>query len=154
TVNDYVSLAKSVPGVGKASAALAEGGGVVVTIAGTSPVQLNPGDSPGPDVAAAIAAVADPMVPVQVVPAGRGRSARPADVVRDPLVSWDATVAAVRAALLAGFGYARRDLGQDVAVSDLLAAGHAAAGVRSFNVTGLALVPTTATATALSTTLP
>jgi predicted phage baseplate assembly protein len=154
TVNDYVSLAKSVPGVGKASADLTTGAGVVVTVAGTSAVQLNPGDSPCPGVAAAIAAVADPTLQVQVVPASLYLIALTADVVRDPLVSWDATVAAVQAALLAGFGYGQRDLGQDVAVSDLLAAAHAAAGVLSFKVTGLALVPAAATATQLSTTLP
>ena len=75
-------------------------------------------------------------------------------MIRDPLVSWDATVAAVQAALLASFGYAQRDLGQDVAVSDLLAAAHAAPGVLSVKVTGLALVPAAASAAALSTTLP
>ena len=60
----------------------------------------------------------------------------------------------VQAALLASFGYAQRDLGQDVAVSDLLAAAHAAPGVLSVTVTGLALVPAAASAAALSTTLP
>jgi hypothetical protein len=139
--------------VAKASAALTKTG-VVVTIAGTSPAQLNPSDSPCGAVAAAIAAVADPALPARVLPASLYLIALTADVVRDPLVSWDATVAAVQAALLAGFGYAQRDLGQDVAVSDLLAAGHAAAGVRSFKVTGLALIPSTASATALSKILP
>jgi len=75
-------------------------------------------------------------------------------VVSDPLVSWDVTVAAVQAALLAGFGYGQRDLGQDVAVSDLLAAAHAAPGVRSVTITGLALIPATAPASALSGLLP
>jgi predicted phage baseplate assembly protein len=154
TVDDYLSLAKSVPGVGKVSAVLTPGAGVVVTVAGTSAVPLNPGDSPCLGVAAAIAAVTDPALPAQVLPASLYLIALTADVVRDPLVSWDATVAAVQAALLAGFGYAQRDLGQDVAVSDLLAAGHAAAGVLSFKVTGLALVPTAATAAKLSRTLP
>jgi predicted phage baseplate assembly protein len=154
TVSDYISLAKSISGVGKASAALTPGGGAVVTIAGTGPVQLNPGDSLCTGVAAAIATAADPTAPVQVLPASLYLIALTADVVRVPLVSWDATVAAVQAALLASFGYAQRDLGQDVAVSDLLAAAHTAAGVLSFKVTGLALVPTAASAAALSTTLP
>ena len=154
TVSDYVSLARSISGVAKASAATSSGAGVVVTVAGTDPVQLNPGDSLCTGVAAAIAAVADPAVPVQVVPASLYLIALTAAVIRDPLVSWDATVAAVQAALLAGFGYAQRDLGQDVAVSDLLAAAHAAPGVLSVKVTGLALVPAAASAVALSTTLP
>ena len=155
TVSDYVSLASSIAGVGKASAALTPGTGVAVTIAGTDPVQLEavPGWL-GTGVAAAIAAVADPALPVQVLPASLYLIALTAEVTHDPLVSWDATVAAVQAALLASFGYAQRDLGQDVAVSDLLAAAHAATGVLSVKVTGLALVPAAASANALSTTLP
>jgi len=154
TVSDYAGLASSIAGVGKASAVLTPGAGVAVTIAGTDPVQLDPGDSLCAGVAAAIAAVADPALPVQVAPASLYLIALTADVVRDPLVTWDATVAAVHAALLASFGYAQRDLGQDVAVSDLLAAAHAAPGVLSFRVTGLALVPAAASASALTTTLP
>ena len=156
TVSDYVSLASSISGVAKASAAMSPGAGVVITVAGTDPVQLNPGDSLCTGVAAAVAAVADPAVPVQVVPASLYLIALTAAVIRDPLVSWDATVAAVQAALLASFGYAQRDLGQDVAVSDLLAAAHAAPGVLSVKVTGLTLVPATAPtpAAAFSTILP
>jgi predicted phage baseplate assembly protein len=154
TVSDYVSLASSIAGVGKASAALTPGAGVAVTIAGTDPVQLNPDDGLCTGVAKAIAAVADPAPPVQVLPASLYLIALTADVVRDPTVTWDATVAAVQAALLAAFGYPQRNLGQDVAVSDLLAAAHTAAGVLSCTVTGLALVPTAASASALTTTLP
>ena len=154
TVSDYVTLASSIAGVGKASAALTPGAGVVVTVAGTDPVQLNLGDSLCSGVAAAITAVADPALPVQVLPASLYLIALTAEVVRDPLVTWDATVGAVQAALLASFGYAQRDLGQDVAVSDLLAAAHTAPGVLSVKVTGLALVPAAASAAALSTTLP
>ncbi len=154
TVSDYGSLASSIAGVGKASAVLTPGAGVVVTIAGTDPVQRNPCDSLCQGVAKAITEVADPALPVQVLPASLYLIALTADVVPDPHMTWDATVAAVRAALLASFGYAQRDLGQDVAVSDLLAAGHAAPGVLSFTVTGLALVPEAAPAAALSTTLP
>jgi predicted phage baseplate assembly protein len=154
SVSDYAGLASSIAGVGKASAALTPGAGVAVTIAGTDPVQLNAGDSLCSAVAAAIAAAADPALGVQVLPASLYLIALTADVVRDPAVSWDATVAAVQAALLASFGYPQRELGQDVAVSDLLAAAHAAPGVLSCTVTGLALVPASATASALATTLP
>ena len=154
TIADYAGLASSIAGVGKASADFAAGTGVVVTIAGTDPVQLDPDGSVCQGVAAAIAAVADPALTAQVVPASLYLIALTATVVRDPLVSWDATVAAVQAALVTSFGYAQRDLGQDVAVSDLLAAAHAAPGVLSVTVTGLALIPAAASAAALSTTLP
>jgi predicted phage baseplate assembly protein len=154
TLADYAGLASSIAGVGKASAGFAAGTGVVVTIAGTDPVQLDPDGSLCQGVAAAIAAVADPALPAQVVPASLYLIAMTATVVNDPLVSWDATVAAVQAALVASFGYAQRDLGQDVAVSDLLAAAHAAPGVLSVTITGLALIPAAASASALSSTLP
>jgi predicted phage baseplate assembly protein len=154
TIGDYAGLAYSISGVAKASAAFAPGTGVVVTVAGTDPVQLLPGAGLCSQVAAAIAAAAGTGPPVQVVPASLYLIALTAQVVRDPLVSWDATVAAARTALLASFGYAQRDLGRDVVVSDLLAAAHAAAGVLSVTITGLALIPATASAFALSTTLP
>ena len=154
TLADYVSLASSIAGVGKASAAPAPGAGVVVTIAGTDPVQLSSGDSLCSDVTAAIAAVTDPALPLQVVPASLYLIALTAEVIHDPLVSWDETVAAVQAALLASLGYAQRDLGQDVAVSDLLTAAHTAPGVQSVAITGLALVPAGVSASALATTLP
>jgi predicted phage baseplate assembly protein len=154
TLADYVSLASSIVGVGKAIAHETKAASVVVTIAGTDPVQLHSGDSRCLGVAAAIAAAADPALPVQVLPASLYLIALTAEVVRDPLVSWDATVAAVQTALLVSFGYAQRDLDQDVAVSDLLAAAHAAPGVLSVKITGLALVPSAASAEALSTTLP
>jgi predicted phage baseplate assembly protein len=153
TIADYAGLASSIAGVGQASADFAAGTGVVVTIAGTDPVQLDPDGSLCQGVAAAIAAVADPALPAQVVPAGLYLIAMTATVVNDPLVSWDATVAAVQAALVASFGYGQRDLGQDVAVSDLLAAAHAAPGVLSVTITGLALIPAAASASALSKTL-
>jgi len=155
TVSDYADLASSFAGVGKASAALTPGNGVVVTIAGTDPTQpLTAGDNLCTAVAAAIAAEADPTLPVQVVPADLYLIALAANVAHDSTVRWDDTVAAVQAALLANFGYAQRNLGQDVAVSDLIAAAHAAPGVLSFTVTGVALVPAAASATQLSTTLP
>ena len=153
TISDYAGLAGSFAGVGKSSAALTAAG-VVVTIAGTDPAPLDPNGSLCSGVATAIAAVADPNVPVHVLPADVYLIALTANVVRDPTVSWDTTVAAVQAGLQAGFGYSRQNLGQDVAVSNLLAAAHGAPGVLSVTITGLALVPATASATALSTTLP
>ena len=152
TVSDFAAVAAQVPGVGKAAAAGTAASGVAVTIAGTSAVQLDPGGSLCAAVAATLAAAAGPAV--QVLPASLYLIALTATVAHDPLVSWDATVTAVQASIAASFGYAQRGLGQDVAVSDLIAAVHAAPGVRSCVITGLALVPATASAAAISTTLP
>jgi predicted phage baseplate assembly protein len=155
TVSDYADLARAFAGVGKANAVGTPGTGVVVTLAGTDPTQpFTSGDSTCLAVTAAIAAEADPTLQVQVLPADLYLIALTAQVAHDPKVSWDVIVAAVRAALLAKFGYAQRGLGQNVAVSDLQAAAHRATGVWSFTVTGLALVPAAATATQLSDVLP
>ena len=87
----------------------APGGGVVVTVAGTDPRSADPPRQPVPGSRAAIAAVADPALPVQVVPASLYLIVLTAEVIHDPLVSWDAIAAGVRAALAAGFGYGQRD---------------------------------------------
>ncbi len=153
TVGDYAALAGSVAGVGKASAALTPAG-VVVTIAGTDPTALSPQGGLCAGVAAVLAAAGDPMVPVRVLPADVYLIALSANVVDDPAANWEDTVTAVQGGLQTRFGYARQNLGQDVAVSDLLAAAHTAPGVLSITITGLALVPATASATDLSRKLP
>lgn len=157
TISDYADIASSWAGVGKASATVAaidRASGVVVSVAGTAPVPLDPNGSLCTGLSAAIAELADPSVPLRAVPATLFAIVLQASVVHDPLVSWDATVDATRVALLASFGYAKRGLGQDVALSDLIAAAHAVPAVRSFTVTAIALVPATATASELSTKLP
>ncbi len=157
TVSDYAELARSYAGVGKATAELAgrsPAQGVLLTIAGTDPVPL---DATGPlctSVAATVSAAADPLLPLRVVPAGLFMILLGATVTRDPRVSWDDAVGAVRAALLAGFAYSNRDLGADVVLSDLIAAAHAAPAVRSFAVTALALVPAQASASDLADRVP
>ena len=146
TVGDYAALAAARAGVADATAAYSTRAGVTVTIAGSDPTPLEAGGALCAGVAAAIAAVADPAIPCAVVPATLYLIGMTASVVADPLVSWEETVAEVQAALLARFGYAARRLGQDVPVADLAAAAHAAPAVLSFRVTGLALLPATATA--------
>jgi predicted phage baseplate assembly protein len=146
TVQDCGDLASSWAGVGKALATPAQVAGmdgVLITIAGINPEPLPAGDGISAAIEAAISDEADPQLPVLVVPADLYLIVLQAGVVRDPLVDWDTTADAVRAALLAAFGYASRGLGQDVALSDLIAAAHDAPSVLSFAVQALALVPAT-----------
>jgi predicted phage baseplate assembly protein len=157
SVSDYADRALAWTGVGKASAELVgdpRREHVVLTVASREPVPLDPAGSLCSGISAAIAAEADPLLPVLVLPAALFMIVLGATVTHDPLVGWDATVDAVRAALLQTAGYANRDLGQDVARGDLIAAAHRVPAVRSFTVTSLALVPTSVTATALGTVLP
>jgi predicted phage baseplate assembly protein len=157
TVQDCGDLASSWAGVGKALATPAQVAGmdgVLITVAGINPEPLPAGDGIAAAIEAAISDEADPQLPVVVVPADLYLIVLQAAVVRDPLVDWDTTADAVRAALLAAFGYASRGLGQDVALSDLIAAAHGAPSVLSFAVEALALVPATVTPGTLAQRLP
>jgi predicted phage baseplate assembly protein len=146
TVEDCGDFASAWAGVGKAlaiRARVAGMDGVLITVAGINPEPLPAGGGISLAIEAAIREEADPQLPVAVVPADLWLIVLQAAVVRDPLVDWDTTADAVRGALLSAFGYASRGLGQDVALSDLIAAAHSVPSVLSFAVEALALVPAT-----------
>jgi hypothetical protein len=151
SLSDYADLASTHPAVAKAVAERTADG-VSVTVAGRDPVPLDAALCDA--IAAELAAAGDPAFPAVVVAARLFVIVIEASVVRDPLVSWDETATAASGALLDAFGYPRRALGQDVALSDLIAAAHRAASVLSFTVTTLALIPSSVGAGDLATTLP
>jgi hypothetical protein len=126
----------------------------VVTVAGLDPAPLDAEGSVCTGVREALAQAADPFVAFAVLPAELSIIVLGATVTRDPLVGWHETEAAVRAALLAAFGYEPRELGQDVALGDLIAAAHTVPSVLSFTVTALALVSATASASDVARKLP
>jgi hypothetical protein len=157
TLNDYADYARGWSAVGKAAAQVMTGDRqekVLVTIAGADAAPLDPAGALCTSIAGALSEVADPAVPVVVAPADLWVIVLEARVTRDPLISWDDTVADVKSALLRAFGYEQRELGADVAVGDLIAAAHQAPSVRSFRVAALGLVPVTATADKLARALP
>ncbi|HLM87172.1 MAG TPA: hypothetical protein VK272_13395 [Solirubrobacteraceae bacterium] len=157
SVSDYADLALSWAGVAKATARSASDGrgeGILVTVAGPDPVPLDPSGTALEGLTAAVQAAADPAMRVTVLPADLYMIVLAAIVAHDPSVAWDAVADAVRAALLAAFGYANRALGRGVVEADLISAAHTVPTVRSFAVTGLALVPSGATATHLAINLP
>jgi predicted phage baseplate assembly protein len=146
TVQDCGDLASSWAGVSKALAIPAQVSGmdgVLITVAGISPEPLPADAGICLAIEAAIREEADPQLPVAVVPADLYLIVLQAVIVRDPLVDWDTTADAVRVALVSAFGYASRGLGQDVAISDLIAAAHGVPSVLSFAVEALTLVPAT-----------
>ncbi len=160
SVADTADLVRSWAGVGKASAvsATAAGGEVVaLTVAGVDPVPLDPAGALCTALTGALAAAGEPDSPVLVLPARLYLIVLAARIRRDPALDWADVSAAVRAALSGAFGYGSRQLGQDVVVSEVIAVAHSVAGVESFSVTAIALVPTTATASeivALTSSLP
>ena len=123
-----------------------------MTVAAPQPVALSPAlcDS----IADAANASGELGLPVLVLPAGLLTIVLVAQVARDPGHEWDAVADGVRATLLASLGYARRSLGQNLMLNDVVAAAHRTAGVVAFTVASVALVPGTATASELASKLP
>lgn len=143
SVTDATDLALSWAGVGKADAQLGSDGYrqvLTMTIAGVTPEPLEPDSELCVGLAAALRAAGDPAVPVIVLPAVLSLILLAAEVDHDPDITWDTVERAVRDALLEGYSYARRGLGEDVILSDLIAVAHQVQAVRSFVITGLALV--------------
>jgi predicted phage baseplate assembly protein len=151
SVTDYANMARSWAGVAKATVQMAGTGtpGVLVTVAGPDVVPLDPSGAVVQGLAAAMAA-ANPDVAVQVVPAELYLIVLTATVRHDPAVAWDTVEPAVRAALIQTLSYNNRQLGQDVMLATLRAAGHTVLGVQAFEPTGLALVPASATPSQLA----
>jgi predicted phage baseplate assembly protein len=146
---DAADLVRSWAGVGKATAVTGTDGHgevVVVTVAGVDPVALDPAGALCTDLADALAAAGRPAAPVLVVPAGLYLIVLAARVRRDPADAWPDVSAALQNALFARLGYPCRRLGEDVVLSDITAIAHTVAGVLSFSVTAITLIPTTATA--------
>jgi len=149
SVPDAADLVRSWAGVGKASAVLTtDSGGEVIalTVAGTDPVALDQAGELCTDLRRALAANGDPTAPVAVLPARLYVLVLAARIRSDPALDWADVSGGVRAALVGAFGYARRRLGQDLVISEITAVAHSVPGVESFAVTGLQLIPSTATA--------
>jgi predicted phage baseplate assembly protein len=149
SVADAADLVRSWAGVGKATAvAGTDGHGevVVVTVAGVDPVALDPAGALCTDLAGALAAAGHPDAPVLVVPATLYLIVLAAQVRCDRADAWPDVSAALQSALFAAFGYPCRQLGEDVVLSDITAIAHTVAGVVSFTVTAITLIPSTATA--------
>jgi hypothetical protein len=159
SIDDYADYALGWTGVAKATAMLGQGpsgsgAGLVVTVAGPDPAPLDPAGPVIRGLAVELAQLADPNMPVSVVPAALFMIVMAGEVIHDPAMAWDAVAAEVTAALTSSFAYANRQLGQPVAVGDLAAAAHAVPAVRAFAVSALAVVPNTVTAGQLADVLP
>jgi hypothetical protein len=154
---DYAAFASGWPGVAKVTVR-AVGGGTgeraLVTVAGSQPPPLDPSGPICAGLATGLARAGDPLVPAAVVPARLWMILLAAAVTHEARTDWSALAGAVRAALLAAFAYAGRELGADVRTGDLAAAALAVPGVLDFTVTALALAPTSAMATQLAKLLP
>jgi predicted phage baseplate assembly protein len=137
---DYALFARAFPGVAKAQAVWARAAshrGVLITAAGNHGAVLSPAAGIGKYLLAAIQQAGDPLVPAALaryVP----KSFRVAANVRtDPDRVRADVLAAVSASLSQAFSFEARDLGQDVAASEVLAAIQGVAGVVAATITAL-----------------
>jgi predicted phage baseplate assembly protein len=154
SVADVTDLVLSWAGVGKAHAVKRAFRGaeiVALTVAGTAPAALLPGDELLTSLAAALIAAGRPEAPVIVVPAPVYLIVLAARVRCAPAFDWATVSAALRAALTGAFSYQQRRLGQDIVLSEIVAVAQSVPGVESFTVTALTLIPSTATAAEIST---
>lgn len=150
SVTDHADLARSWAGIGKAHATEISDGRrrvVALTVAGSTPHPLDPVGALVTAIRGAVQAAGDAGLPVAVLPARPSLIVLAASVGRAPAWRWVRVAADLRSALIAAFGYELRGLGQDVLVSDLVAVAHRVAGVASFTVTKLGLLPADATGT-------
>ncbi|WP_158892925.1 putative baseplate assembly protein [Amycolatopsis anabasis] len=132
SVRDYQDFTRARAGIGKAVAAKLHDGEreiVQVTIAGTGDVPIDPASGLFTTLESALVRFGDLGVPVRVGVREHVLLVLKAGVKVLPDHSWDLVQPVVRAALLAEFGFARRELGEPAYLSQAIAAVQAVPGV-------------------------
>lgn len=130
---DYEDFARGFAGIGKARAVelpQASGSMIHLTVAGADDVPLAPGAPLLDRLRAALLRYGDPHLPVEVVPYMRQVLLLRALVSIHPEWRWERVERTMRDRLLERFGFERRELGQDLAPSEVYAALQDLAGVR------------------------
>jgi hypothetical protein len=125
SVQDYADFARSFAGIGKASAARLSDGArqvVHVTIAGADDVPIDASSDLYRNLLLALHRMGDPYQPIQLALRELKLLVVAAGVRVKPDYQWDLLEPDIRKALLAAFGFERRDLGEPVASSEILAA--------------------------------
>jgi len=135
SLKDYEDFARSFAGVAKALATWTCTGRrrvIAVTVAGPDGTQIQP-DGPTQDLyhnlSDALERFGDPFVPVALVTCRPALFRITGKVKRDPDYLWERVEAGLKEALRAGFSFGPRDLGQPVALSEVVAALQAVLGV-------------------------
>jgi hypothetical protein len=132
SVPDYADFARTFAGIAKASAAALGVGRrrlVHLTIAGDDDIPIDPTSDLYRNLRQALSLYGDPFQPLQVDRRRLRLLVVAARVRLQPDHLWEAVAPAVRAAIEDRFSFARRDLGQDVTRSEVLAAIQAVDGV-------------------------
>ena len=133
SVEDYAGFAVTFPGIAKAVAAGVPDGLreiVHVTVAAEGDAPLDPGSDLYRTLYAALIRQGDPDQPLRLSRRALRTLVISAGVALEPDGVWETVSAAVRATLLDRFGFAARDLVQDVVRSEVVAAIQAVPQVR------------------------
>jgi predicted phage baseplate assembly protein len=140
-LDDYADFARGFAGVGKADVTLfqgADGPTVLVTIAAPDPMPITPEADLPRNLAAALEEFGDLSHTVVVLPARLLRVVLAAQIGLQPGHVWDWVAPRVKAALLDRFGFPRRDLGQALFQSEVIAAIQAVEGVADTRIATMA----------------
>jgi hypothetical protein len=144
SVRDYEDFTRARAGIGKASAVeLADGERHVVhvTIAGAGDAPIDPSSRLFRTLEASLAEFGDRQLPVRVDPRELVLIVVSAGISVLPDHSWELVEPAVRAAVLARFAFAGRELGQPAYLSEAVAAMQAVPGVDYVDVDTFGWVP-------------
>lgn len=156
SVLDYADFARGFAGIGKASAARLSDGlreVVHVTVAGADDIPIDVHSDLYRNLVRALRTSGDPFLPVEVSWRQLLLLVISARIKVAIDYQWESVAPAVRVALLDRFGFARRELGQDVAPSEVIAAIQQVRGVDWVDLDLLAAVDETKARAALSASL-
>jgi hypothetical protein len=132
STRDYADFARSFAGIAKAAAVELSDGRrhlVHVTIAGADDIPIDPDSDLFINLGHALRDLGDPFQPLELVSRELLILLVSAGIRIHPDHRWETVVTAVRTRLLEGLGFGRRDLGQDVTASEVLALMQAVPGV-------------------------
>jgi len=147
TVPDYADFARAFTGIGKARAIRISDGNrelVHLTIAGADDILIEPNSDLYRNLRQALFDFGDPHQPLELEARELKLLVISAKVRLLPDYLWEAVEPRIRALLLEVFGFERRDLGQDVTLSEVISAIQAVAGVDYVDVDKLDGLNTTA----------
>jgi predicted phage baseplate assembly protein len=147
SLKDYEDFARSFAGIAKAQATWTCTGRrrvIAVTVAGPDGAQIRP-DAPTQDLYRnlrdALESFGDPFVPVTLATYRPALFRITGKVKRNPDFTWERVLAGLKDALKAGFSYEARDLGQPVALSEVVAALQAVPGVVGIDIDDFHRIP-------------
>jgi len=144
SVQDYADFARMFAGIGKAAARrLTDGRRALVhlTIAGVDDIPIDRTSDLFRNLVRALREYGDEDVPVRVALRELVLMVVSMGVEILPDYRWEPVAASLRVALLERFGFARRELGQDVVLSELITAAQAVEGVAYVDVDVFGGVP-------------